>query len=200
MKRTTTIRLGITGGIGSGKSYVSDILTRRFGIPVYNCDVEAKRLNIQSDEIRQALTQLVGPDVYAPDGTLRKSVLAAYLFASADHARQVNAIVHPIVARDFQAWAQAQQDSGTPIVAMESAILFESGFDHLVDHTLCVTAPRELCLQRAMQRDGATRQAIEQRMAQQMDDEERRNKAHHTILNDGSEIDNQINEILKKIK
>lgn len=200
MKRNAPIRIGITGGIGSGKSYVSAILSSQFGIPVYNCDAEAKRLNNESTEIREALIQLVGPQVYAPDGTLQKAILAAYLFASAEHASQVNAIVHPVVARDFQQWADSQ--SGTmPIVAMESAILLESGFDRLVDIVINVSAPHELCLSRAMQRDGATRQAIEQRMAQQLSDDERSQRAHHTLLNDGeSNIEKQIQEILKKIK
>ncbi len=193
------IRIGITGGIGSGKSYVAGILSSQFGIPVYNCDAEAKRLNNESEDIRRALTQLVGNDLYSPDGILRKERLAAYLFASDDNAQRVNAIVHPVVARDFLQWAE-QRLRNVSIVAMESAILFESGFDHLVDTVISVTAPHELCLHRAMERDRAPREAIEQRMARQLSDNERNQRAHHTILNDGqNNIEKQIQEILKNV-
>ncbi len=118
--------IGITGGIGSGKSYVAHLLASRFGVPVYDCDREAKRLNVDSTRIREALTLLVGPTVYAADGSLCRKVLADYLFSSADNARKVNAIVHPVVADDFLQWAKDKR-----LVAIESAILFESGFDRL---------------------------------------------------------------------
>lgn len=193
-------RIGITGGIGSGKSYVARLLTRQYSIPIYDCDAEAKRLNVQSDEIRQALIRLVGPDIYASDCSLQRSVLAQYLFASSDNAQRVNAIVHPVVARDFEQWAQRQSDLGQSIVALESAILFESGFDHFIDYSINVSAPHDLRLQRAMLRDEASRQSIEARMQRQMSDQERSSLSHFTLINDGRELEVQIQYILQEIR
>lgn len=175
------IRLGITGGIGSGKSYVAQMLQARWDVPVYDCDNEAKRLTAESDDIRTALTQLVGDHLWQ-QGQMQKPVLAAYLFASPEHAAQVNAIIHPAVRRDFLCWADAH--SRFPVVAIESAILCESGFHTLVDSILLVDAPLEVRLQRAMLRDGASRQQVMARMARQ-DFAQARQLARFTVINDG---------------
>lgn len=175
------IRLGITGGIGSGKSYVAQMLQARWDVPVYDCDSEAKRLTAESDDIRTALTQLVGDHLWQ-QGQMQKPVLAAYLFASPEHAAQVNAIIHPAVRRDFLRWADAH--SRSPVVAIESAILCESGFHALVDSILLVDAPLEVRLQRAMLRDGASRQQVMTRMARQ-DSAQARQLARFTVTNDG---------------
>lgn len=175
------VRLGITGGIGSGKSYVAQMLQARWDVPVYDCDSEAKRLTAESDDIRTALTQLVGDHLWQ-QGQMQKPVLAAYLFASPEHAAQVNAIIHPAVRRDFLRWADAH--SRSPVVAIESAILCESGFHTLVDSILLVDAPLEVRLQRAMLRDGASRQQVMARMARQ-DSAQARQLAHFTVINDG---------------
>ena len=175
------ICLGITGGIGSGKSYVAQMLQARWDVPVYDCDSEAKRLTAESDDIRTALTQLVGDHLWQ-QGQMQKPVLAAYLFASPEHAAQVNAIIHPAVRRDFLCWADAH--SRSPVVAIESAILCESGFHTLVDSILLVDAPLEVRLQRAMLRDGASRQQVMARMARQ-DSAQARQLARFTVINDG---------------
>lgn len=175
------IRLGITGGIGSGKSYVAQMLQARWDVPVYDCDSEAKRLTAESDDIRTALTQLVGDHLWQ-QGQMQKPVLAAYLFASPEHAAQVNAIIHPAVRRDFLRWTDAH--SRSPVVAIESAILCESGFHTLVDSILLVDAPLEVRLQRAMLRDGASRQQVMARMARQ-DSAQARQLARFTVTNDG---------------
>lgn len=175
------VRLGITGGIGSGKSYVAQMLQARWDVPVYDCDSEAKRLTAESDDIRTALTQLVGDHLWQ-QGQMQKPVLAAYLFASPEHAAQVNAIIHPAVRRDFLRWADAH--SRFSVVAIESAILCESGFHTLVDSILLVDAPLEVRLQRAMLRDGASRQQVMARMARQ-DSAQARQLARFTVTNDG---------------
>lgn len=175
------VRLGITGGIGSGKSYVAQMLQARWDVPVYDCDSEAKRLTAESDDIRTALTQLVGDHLWQ-QGQMQKPVLAAYLFASPEHAAQVNAIIHPAVRRDFLCWADAH--SRSPVVAIESAILCESGFHTLVDSILLVDAPLEVRLQRAMLRDGASRRQVMARMARQ-DSAQARQLARFTVINDG---------------
>lgn len=175
------VRLGITGGIGSGKSYVAQMLQARWDVPVYDCDSEAKRLTAESDDIRTALTQLVGDHLWQ-QGQMQKPVLAAYLFASPEHAAQVNAIIHPAVRRDFLRWTDAH--SRSPVVAIESAILCESGFHTLVDSILLVDAPLEVRLQRAMLRDGASRRQVMARMARQ-DSAQARQLARFTVTNDG---------------
>ena len=177
------MKIGITGGIGSGKSFVCDLLAQS-GIPVYSCDEEAKRLMNVHPGIRKALIGLLGEDVYTAEGQLDKALLATWLFASSAHAEQVNAIVHPVVKSAFLQWAHNQDAS---VVVMESAILFEAGMERLVDRVLLVDAPRELRLQRAMSRDGATREQIEARMRRQMPDEERRSRAQDILCNDGRE-------------
>lgn len=193
-----TVRVAITGGIGSGKSYVSQLISKQYGIPVYNCDNEAKRLNNESEEIRQKITELVGADAYDANGILQKQVLAQYLFANTQNAKRINDIIHPVVARDFEEWGSRQaQEAG--IVAMECAILFESGFDKLVDYTICVSAPQQLCLERAMQRDKTDAEAISRRMKQQLSDKTRSQKSDFVILNDGRELQPQIESIIKQL-
>ena len=157
--------LGLTGGIGSGKSYVARLLHEHWGLPVYDCDAAAKRLEEDDDRVRAALVALVGSDVYDPqDGTLAKHVLARYLFACEAHAEAVGHIVHPAVQDDLRRWAACQT---APCVVVESAILYECGFDAMMDAVLFVDAPVEVRLRRAMQRDAATREQVAARMARQ---------------------------------
>ena len=189
------IRIGITGGIGSGKTYVCQLLQKR-GIPVYHCDDEAKLLMTQSPLIRARLIQLLGTEAYMGQ-ELNKPLIAAYLFADEHHAAQVNAIVHPVVKRDFQQWTERQT---SPIVAQECALLFETGFQDTVDVTVEVYAPLSLRLQRAIQRDQATPKQIQARMAQQMDEEEKRQRADICILNDGTaDLEEQIEHMLNEL-
>ncbi len=178
------VKIGITGGIGSGKSYVSRLLTEHYGIPVYNTDSEAKRLMLSDEGIRRRLTALLGKEVYKSDGTLNKPLLANYLFADSCHAGQINAIVHPQVKADFLKWADRQ--TGCEIVALESAILFESGFDNIVDKVVMVYAPVELRIRRVMLRDSTTEEKIRQRIVAQMDDKAKQDRSDFIIFNDGS--------------
>ena len=186
-------RIGITGGIGSGKTYVCRLLQRR-GIPVYHCDDEAKRLMIESPVIRQQLTQLIGDDIYI-NNELNKPRIASYLFgegtysindahsALSTHVAQVNAIVHPVVRQDFLRWTEQQE---SPIVAQECALLFESGFDRLVDRTVLVHTRDEVRLARLMARDGISRAQARKWMALQMTEEEKLARADIVISNDGT--------------
>lgn len=191
------IRIGITGGIGSGKTYVCQLFQQR-GIPIYQCDDEAKRLMTESPLIRRRITQLLGAEAYSSSG-LNKPIIARYLFADPSHAERINRIVHPVVRQDFLQWTEQQQDA--PIVVQECALLFESGFQDTVDITVEVYAPLYLRLQRAVQRDQATPEQIQARMAQQMDEEEKRQRADFCILNDGTtDLDAQIDQLLKQIE
>jgi len=183
-------RIAITGGIGSGKSYVCRMLAEH-GIEIYDCDAAAKRLMRTSSELRARLTGLVGSNLY--DGErLNKPVMAQFLLSSDENQRAVNAIVHPAVGEDFLR-------SG--MKWMECAILFDSGFDKLVDYKICVVAPLEIRLQRIMQRDGLTRQKAMEWISKQMPQEEVSSKCDFVIVNDGvADLQQQIENLNNIIK
>ena len=173
--------IGITGGIGSGKSMVSALFTV-YGVPVYDADRESKRLLVTSPTIRRGLISLLGPDIYRPDGTLDRSRMASLIFADADLLARVNAIIHPAVGDDFEAW---RARLGASACAMESAILFESGFDQRTDVRLTVYAPEAIRLQRVMARDGAAEVDVRRRMQSQWTDERKAALSDVVITNDG---------------
>ena len=180
------MKIGITGGIGSGKSYVCKRLQAR-GIEVYDCDNAAKRLIQTSDNIRRKLTDLIGEDAYIGEA-LNKAAVARFLLASEHNAQAIDHIVHPAVFQDFE-------ESG--MQWMESAIMYESGIYKLVDRVIVVTAPQEVRIQRVMQRDGIPREKVEQWMQRQWPQEEVRQRADYEIINDGiADIDEQVERIL----
>lgn len=182
----------ITGGIGSGKSYVCRMLESR-GISVYDCDAAAKRLMRTSEKQQQELRQLVGQDVYTSDGQLQKRVLAEFLLTSEANKQALNDVIHPAVAEDFLS-------SG--MTWLESAILFESGFDRRVsfDRIVCVSAPRDVRIQRIMRRDNITAEKAAEWIDTQMAQEEVEHRSHFVIVNDGkSDIEQQIDNMLSQI-
>ena len=177
------MKVGITGGIGSGKSYVCKRLAKR-GITVYDCDAAAKRLIRTSPTIQEQIISLVG--------SLEKSAMSRFLLASEANQQAMNAIIHPAVFRDFEA-------SG--IEWMESAILFESGARELVDKVVVVTAPQEVRIQRVMQRDGITREKAMQWISCQWSQDEVKAHADYEIINDGqADIDSQIDKLIKELE
>lgn len=173
------IKIGITGGIGSGKTVVSSLF-ELFRVPVYVADTESKRLTVSSSVIREGLTELLGEEVYFHD-QLNKKYLASRIFGDPCVLRKVNAIIHPVVNRDFREWCERQESE---IVATESAILFESGFDAQVDIRLMVYASLEIRIRRAMRRENASREEVERRIRNQMPDEEKKEKSEYVIYND----------------
>lgn len=191
------IKIAVTGGIGSGKSYISHLL-ENMHIPVYNADNEAKRLTVFDAGIRGELIALLGEEVYK-DGLLNKPLLASYLFSDPAHVLQINSIIHPRVRKDFTVWVERQEKC--EIVGMESAILYEAGFQDTVDAVIMVYAPVELRIQRAMYRDGASEEQVRARIAAQMDDEEKRRRADFTVVNDGVQLlIPQLNRIVEQLK
>lgn len=193
------IKLGITGGIGSGKSFVSRCLKEGFSVQVYDTDREAKRLMLEHEGIRADLIALLGEEVYTAAG-LNKPLLAAYIFSSPENAQKVNAIVHPRVKEDFRNWAFRQEQAGCQLVGVESAILFESGFDREVDKTLTVLAPLELRITRVMERDRVGREQVLERIAAQISDEERNRLSDFSVENaETSDIHAQLVRILSAL-
>ncbi len=183
------MKIAITGGIGSGKSYVCRLLAER-GIEVYDSDAAAKRLMRTSAELQQQLCQLVGNGVYTADGQLQKRVLADYLLASESNKLLLNNVVHPAVARDFMA-------SGKDW--LETAILFESGFDRRVafDKVVCVSAPRSVRIERIVSRNNITASKAAEWIDAQMKQEETERRSDFVIVNDGErDLRQQIEQVL----
>lgn len=191
------ISIAITGGIGSGKTFVSNLL-KELGIPIYNSDDEAKRLMLSDEGIRRDLIALLGEGAYQGDA-LNKPLLASYLFADAGNAARINAIVHPRVKADFHRWLSEHQDE--EIAGLECAILYEAGFEDTVDKVVMVYAPEALRIERAMKRDKATEAQIRARIAAQMDDEEKRCRADYVICTDGRiPVEEQLSDLIKHLK
>lgn len=191
------ISIAITGGIGSGKSYVSNLLKER-GIPIYNADDEAKRLMLTNKDIRRDLIALLGDSVYE-NGVLNKPILASYLFADANNAARINRIVHPRVKADFRRWLEERKD--VQIAGLECAILFEAGFENTVDSVVMVYAPETIRIKRAMMRDSATEAQIRARIALQMNDEEKCRQSDFVIVNDGiSLLEPQLTKLITQLK
>ncbi|MDL2208110.1 dephospho-CoA kinase [Parabacteroides sp. OttesenSCG-928-O15] len=171
--------IGITGGIGSGKTVVATLLGV-MGIPVYIADEESKKLTDSSPVIREQLTALFGSDLYTPKG-LDRPLLASHIFGHPERLEKVNAIIHPEVNRHFLQWVKQQESD---LAAIESAILFESGFDRIVDVSLMVYAPQALRIQRACQRNRISRKEVERRIQSQLSDEIKKERADYVIYND----------------
>ena len=194
------VTIGLTGGIGCGKSYVADKM-KLHGIPVYDSDYRAKLLTATNPVIKMELERLVGPTLYCQCGcgVMQKDVLAKFIFGNPDNMAKVNAIVHPRVKDDFRQWADARVDKEFCI--MESAILFESGFESEVDFKVCVDAPLELRIQRSIKRDNTTREAVVARIKSQMDQADKCRMADFVIVNDDVQpLEPQIKALLDKCK
>ena len=172
------IKVGITGGIGSGKSTVCALLAAR-GVAVYDSDAAARRLMEEDGFLREGLVARFGAAVYR-DEQLDRSYLAGVVFGNALALADLNALVHPAVRRDFEEWAARQTGD---YVVLESAILFESGFDAVVDRTVAVLAPAEVRGERACRRDGSRPEAVRARMAAQTDDDTLCRRADFTLVN-----------------
>ena len=192
------LKIGITGGIGSGKSVICQVL-KLLGAPVFEADVWAKKLVNSNDQIKTGLIDWYGPDIYSPNGTIDRKKLAGIIFTDSTQLQKVNNLIHPVVRQEFMNWADKQNH---PYVIHEAAILFESGFYKMMDYTLLVTAPEIERIDRVTKRDGATIEAVKERMNKQWSDEQKRKLASTEIKNDNKtllipqlvEIDKQLKE------
>lgn len=192
--------IGITGGIGSGKSTVAKALQQQ-GYMVYDCDAEAKRIILSDSEVRKRLTQIFGPETYR-DGIYQTRYVAQQVFSNAALLRQLNAVVHPAVRANILLWhEQMAPRSKDQMCFVESALLFQADLDSICQRIVLVTAPLETRIARAMARDNATRQQIINRIQTQISDDELRLRAHAIINNDGqTSISELTNSMLQNIK
>ena len=172
------IKVAICGGIGSGKSTICQMFAER-GVAVYDSDSRAKELMNESAELREALVAAFGEECYEGN-SLNRSYLASKVFGSEEQLAKLNSIVHPAVKTDFLAWAEEQEGD---YCILETAILFESGFDALVDKKVAVLAPQPLRVMRAMERDGASTEQVEARIKAQMSDDELMRRCDFAIVN-----------------
>ena len=175
------LKIGITGGIGSGKTTVCKVF-ESLGIPVYYADDRAKILMVKSGEIRKQLESIFGEAAYFADGSLNRVHIGSIAFSNPEKLSDLNAIVHPAVAKDASDWHAAQN---TPYTLKEAALLFESGSYRDLDAVISVYAPKKLRLKRVMQRDSVDETAVLSRMSKQMPDYDKLNLADYVITNNG---------------
>jgi len=183
-------RLGVTGGIGSGKTTVCRIF-RVLGVPVFVADIEARRLMHTDPAIRKEINDIAGEDLYST-GELDRRELARLIFNRPEMLRRVNASVHPAILRIFDDWAGKSE---SPYVIMEAAILFEAKADVLVDRVAAISAPVEERIARVMGRNELSREEVLERIQNQLEDDEREEQSYYVINNADNEM--IIPEILK---
>ena len=191
------IKLGITGGIGSGKSIVATLF-QLHGIPVYNADDETKKLNNSSPIIKEQLKKHFGEDLYV-NNELDKKKFANIIFNDTEKLKLANSIIHPEVLKHFTNWCK--QHSNHAIVALEAAILFESNFYKYLDKTLTVYSPRQLRVTRVSQRDNVPPEMVESRIKHQMPESDKIRMSDYVIINDNkSSLIEQVEKLLQDIQ
>lgn len=178
-------KVGVTGGIGSGKTAVCRLLAT-LGAQVFYADAEAKRLMVEHPAVREEITAAFGPESYHADGSLHRAHLAAQVFGDEARVARINAIVHPRVYEAFVTAAQAAEVAGVPLMVKEAALIYETGGDAHLDAVVVVDAPREARLARVTARDGVTEAQVAARMAHQLPPEELRRRADFLLVNDGT--------------
>ncbi|MBK7558680.1 MAG: dephospho-CoA kinase [Chitinophagaceae bacterium] len=177
------LKIGLTGGIGSGKSTVAKVF-EVLGIPVYYADDAAKKLMTENAALKQKIKLQFGESVYANEH-LNKKALADIVFNDPEKLALLNALVHPATLKDVESWIQSQS---SPYIIKEAALIFESGAHQNLDYVIGITAPAPLRIQRTMQRDGITREAVVARMDKQMDDTIKMKLCDFVLTNDEQEM------------
>ncbi len=193
------LKVGITGGIGSGKTTICKIF-EEYGIPVYYAD-EASKILIQEDRtLIEKIKEAFGNDLYDKDNVLNKKLLAGRAFSDKNATNKLNAIVHPAVGKDFDRWYNKQSTPNVSYVLKEAALLFESDSYKSLDKVITVLASEEIRIARVIKRDQANEQDVRARMDKQMSDDEKVKRSDFVINNDGSQsLIYQVNEIHKKL-
>ena len=176
-------KIGITGGIGSGKTYVASVF-QSLGIPIFNADIQAKKIMTSSRKLIKLVKEEFGNDIYK-DSDLNKEKLASIVFSDSDKLQKLNSLVHPIVKEEFNNWYKKQT---SPYVIKEAAILFESNSHIGLDAVVCVSAPLELRMIRLLNRDNYSEKEIKKRIENQISQEEKQKLSDYIIVNDEKEL------------
>jgi dephospho-CoA kinase len=179
------LKIGITGGIGSGKSTISKVF-EVLGIKVFYADDAARQVMTNDPILIEALKQIFGNDAYFSDGSLNRKYIAGIVFNNPDELAKLNAISHPAVFRAFDSWVAQVEDS--PYIMKEAALMFESGSSKLCDKNILVYAPLQMRIDRVISRDGLSRGEIESRNARQFTDEQKLKLADYVITNDDTQL------------
>lgn len=195
------LKIGLTGGIGSGKTVVAHMLQER-GIPIINADRVAKEMMQNDPAIRNELVQAFGSEIYTPDGNLNRSKMAALIFSDPDARERVNAIVHPRVLQFQENEMQRLEKQGTPIAGVEAALIYEVGSEYQFDVMVVVAAAQTTVVERLSKRDAMTKSEIQNRMAAQMPIEEKMARADYVIENDSTmnELKHQVDLFIEWLK
>jgi len=191
-------KIGITGGIGAGKTLVCRIF-EVIGIPVFYADEEAKNIMENDPDVISSIKQLLGHKAYIPSGQLNRSWISNQVFTNPGLLRQLQEIVHPAVHNKFEHWSARHKDD-TPYVLEEAALLVENKTYLALDGLIVVTCPQELRIQRVMERDSVDEQQVIQRINRQLREEQKSAVANYLIVNDGMHsLIKQVLEIHRKI-
>jgi dephospho-CoA kinase len=179
------LKIGITGGIGCGKSTVCEVF-KQLGASVYNADIEAKKLTNSNIEIREKLIKSFGNDIYLKSGEIDRQKLSSIIFSSKSALTQVNSIIHPVVKQHFDNWLIKNAEN--IYIIKEAAILFESGAYKDMDFIVTVFAPENVRIKRVMERDGISKEIVQQKIANQLSDSEKVERSNYVIYNDGKHL------------
>lgn len=175
---------GITGGIGTGKTFILDMIARA-GYPTYSADARAKALMEENDDLREAIRRLFGAEAFTPEGKLHRAYIAARIFSQPDLRVQLNQLVHPVTIADFLSWVQARAAEGHPAVFKEAALTLEAGAGHGLDALILVYAPLRVRIQRLQKRDALSEDAILARLRAQWPEWKKIAHADFLLINDG---------------
>ena len=188
-------KVGITGNIGSGKSYVCKMF-EKLGIPVFYSDDETKKLYL-IPSVKEQIIKRFGKEVYFKDGTLNRKLLSYHLFKNEEAMKFIESVLYPALNQHFDEWCEQQT---SPYVLYESAILFEKNYGKYFDKIIFVSAPEDIRLQRVMKRDDCTEENVRSRMRLQMSEETKISKADFVIYNDGNKaLEPQVETIDKQL-
>lgn len=182
---TMALKVGITGGIGSGKTLVCNVFAL-LGVPVYFADEQAKYILQNDTDVISAVKHLLGNKSYTSEGLLNRKYIASIVFADTELLKKYNAIIHPAVFDHAHRWMQAHAHYA--YILKEAALLFESGSYRELDKIICVTAPEKLRMERVMQRDNISAEEVVQRMQNQWPEEQKISRSDYIIYNDGSQM------------
>jgi dephospho-CoA kinase len=178
-------KIGLTGGIGSGKSTVADIF-RQLGIPVFNSDEVARKLQDENEEVKNGIKKIFGDTVYDDNGKLIRKKIASIVFSDKNKLEQLNAVVHPAVGKAFEQFCEENKQA--KYILKEAAILFEIGDEKNLDEMILVAAPEEVRVQRVVARDGISKEEVLSRMKNQWSQKEKIKLANYVIVNDRKEL------------